>query len=184
MKKLSLLLAILLIVSFSVSADPDATTDLHIGTVVATDFGVVIHEKSGAIGLEDWPLTAVGTVENPLWLRYDNDGASQDDYRDLRVTIRTNTGNGYKVTATAAPLSASGISTKIGYSVKVGSDPEVSVLKTDNTKSIDLIPQTAKSGNGLQFITNDFKVTLNGSDFDVAEAATYATVWTVDLIVN
>jgi len=175
MKKLSLLLAILLIVSFGVSA-ADASTEFYMGTKVSASYGLKIHDNNDVIPatLDDWGgLTLKGeSSQNSV----DVVGAIT-----LKISAMTNISGTYKATASALPLSADNIGTKIGYTVN--STP-VAKGATDPVL-IELLSFTQGSNDGLKFATEEFTITLSSADLEIAQASDdYATTWTIELTHN
>ncbi|MCK9472011.1 MAG: hypothetical protein M0Q88_09710 [Bacilli bacterium] len=177
MKKLSLLLAILLIVSFGVSA-ADANTTLNIATEVADQFGLVIHTGNAPTSLSDFNgLTSAGTAVDPI--AFDDTDITNESTRTLTVSAMTNKTSAYKVSVTAEPLSATGQTTPIGYTVSPASS---SAIVVDEEKTFDLM--TFNATGGLFFSSKDFGITLSASDWENAGAGEYSTQWTVSLVTN
>ena len=178
MKKLSLLLAILLIVSFGVSASTDATTDFNIATTVADQFGLIIHTSDVPETLSDFnSLTAAGTTIDPI--AFDDSDITNESTKTLTVSAMTNKTSGYKVSVTAEPLSATDQTTPIGYTI---SSDNANDIVINEEKTFDLM--TFNATGGLFFSSKDFGITLSASDWENAGAGVYSTQWTVSLVTN
>ncbi len=177
MKKALAILLVLLVAGVAFGAN-DASTNLYLQTAVGDQFGVVITTPSAdpTNKLEFAELTPVGTSGSPIVF---TDTALS---KSLEVHLMTNKNSAYTVTVLANPMIASGVTTKIGYTVTPLGGSTFSVLSSSSDVPITLNSIVATAG--LRFSSKEFTIAMSKADWDLAESGTYSTTWTVNLATN
>ncbi len=182
MKKIGLILVILLMITFGVWATTDASSTLKISTSVEDKFGLVIHTEDDPVDYSDFMglgSNAVGTTDDPV--SFDDTDINNESERVLTVSAMTNKTSGYEIGVIANPLSAQGVSTKIGYTVRILGTPDtvVSVSDSDSNKTFNL--KEFNAPGGLFIISQKFGITIDQEGWENAGAGDYSTTWTVNL---
>lgn len=179
MKKFSLLIAILLIVSFGLSAAVADSAQFTINTAVTGisdvrvgNQGKDFQSKSDFVGINEVPSITIGPLNEET-------GAGME--HPLAVYAMTNVNGTYSVTTTAKPLRIGVDGFILKYTVTVGgTDYEVDSAAGT---AITFISNFSQS-NGLSFAKQDFTVSVTEDDFEAAEAGTYSATWTIELATN
>jgi len=173
MKKLSLLLAILLIVSFGVSAATDST-EFNIATSINDVVGVKVGAQGGQIntysGFSSYAAIPSVTIVggNGGTLSY-----------DLEVYAMSNVAGKFTVSTTATPLRIGEEGYILPYTVTVdGSAGEL--VNSSAGKAITFINNFDQT-NGLTFASKKFSVGVTEDALFAAESGDYSSTWTIEI---
>lgn len=185
MKKISLILVIILMVTFGVYADdPPAlgdTASLHLSTIVEGFADVLVGDYTETLpeSLSDFrSLSAVGTATDPLVFSTGSGGNMEQHFA---IYVAANEPGDYEVKTTAKPLKNSG-GYIMPYTVQVGTGNKLAV-NSENGTELTLINEFTVSGLTLKR-SLDVNLEILSSVFDSAEAGAYSSVWTIELIKN
>ena len=183
MKRISLILIILILIVFGVSAGVEDTASLHLSTSVIGVSSVIVGEEQALpeskSEFEGIPL--MGTELSPIVF---SEGLNLNQY--FAVYAMTNVDGTYSVETTAKPL-RNGVNGASGYilpySVTIGSGNPV-VVNTAAGEELTLISSFVQS-NGLSFAkSGEVALSIASDDFAAAESGSYVSVWTINLIKN
>jgi hypothetical protein len=180
MKKTIAILLVLVIGMVGVFANNN-TANLELSTSVAGKYGLKIASRAvtgatlGAL-VTDFNDNLVGEIL-----------VSEVPFTDsnLTATLYINYLSNQKIQATVTttmdPMSSADTSTKIGYSVTVGTDTPVVVGKAASSVPVTFIDEGSEI-NGMRVVGQAFTIDMNYDDWLAATAATnYTTTWTVTL---
>lgn len=184
MKKISLILVVLLLVSFGLSADPADSTSLHMGTSVVGQTSVVVGDYDVSVpeDLQGFKsIDPVATSDNPFQFGYDDN--SFDGKRSFKIFTMTNVAGSYLVTTTAMPLSNGGANPYyLPYSVQIGTDNPVTV---DSVTGESLTLMSFSASGGMNYNGSaEIKLNIEETDYQEAAQGSYTSVWTIELIKN
>lgn len=181
LKKTSLLLIILFLASF-LSAISLNQSELHVITVVDQLYSVKIIAGGVAVPTtrESFDqISAVGTGPSNA-ITFSSEDVNLENRKLLQAIAYCNIGPSRTVEVTAAPMSASGSSTKIGYQVRVLDSPNriINVLYDDTSVTFDIMSFNISD---FTIANKSFDIQLNKEDYEAASAGDYKTEWTIDL---
>lgn len=173
MKKISLLLAILLMVSFGVSGAA-ADTSFEIVTSVSDVSQVRVGDANKNPSSVS-TFESIGEIEQITISNVDGIGLTHP----LGVYAMTNVSGTYTVSTTATPLRIGEEGFILKYTVTVDSTDYV--VDSAAGTSITFISSFSQS-SGLSFAKQNFDVTVAATDLEAAESGDYSSTWTIELI--
>ncbi len=176
MKKVLIILTAILITGVLFAVDIVDSTDFYMSTTIEEKGAVKIGDKgktSNSVSTFN-SIDSVGTSDDPILF--------DDDRLEAEFTVYTmiNKQGSYSVGVKASPLSATGVSTKINYTVAYGTS-STETVNSDN-KTFTILSGT--NSGGLIFPKQDFKITLDNTTYTNASAGEYSTSWTIELTSN
>jgi len=178
MKKLLFILTLLFLFTLNIgAASTEDSTSFNIATDIAGLTQVIISD--GAYNPTDKAsfeyISPMGAdSDNPVI--FINDGFNTS--HPLAVYAMTNVPGSYTIKTTAKPLKNAG-GHVIPYSVKVGNGSPVVVSANTN-----ITFSTFNQSSGLYFVKQTFDLSVTSDALSSAEAGSYTSAWTVELIKN
>lgn len=183
MKKTIAIFLVLVIGMVGVFAANNATTDLTLKTTVADIYELIISPDSVLASVTDIHerITAFDNLESVTDKTIVFDAANKS--HNLFVSYKSNIKNKATVTTTFNPMAATGLDTKIGYTVVV-TDGDTYTVKNNSTNMAASFFTEGDVTHGMRVESVGFMVSINEDDWAVAGKADYEITWTVGLLVQ
>jgi hypothetical protein len=186
MKRISLILIILILIVFGVSAAVADTAPLHLSTSVDPITQVIVGGHNVALpdSLSSFTgIDEIGTSGNPFVFKYDGESWEGEHY--FSAFVMTNDPGSYSVTTTAEPLKTSGQNVyAMPYYVTIGTGSATKV--EGSSVALTLINSfTVTEAAGMAFAKSEtITLSVEADDYQAAGAGNYSSIWTINLIKN
>ncbi len=187
MKRISLVLIVLMLIVFGLSADPADTASLHMSTSVLPISKVMVGDSNKILPTEKSSFEAVGpiaTEDDPFIFGLNADGVYYDK-NYFAAFVMTNVPGNYSVKTKAQPLKTSGTTPYVlPYYVQIGSGAAAKV--GGSGLDLTLISSfTVLEAGGLSFAKSDtVTIDVKYNDWESAGSGDYSSIWTIELIKN
>ena len=186
MKRIYLILIVLILAVFGVSAAVADTASLYMSTSVDPIAQVLVGDSNKILPTEKSSFEAVGpiaTEDDPFIFGYGEQSFNGTNY--FAAFVMANDPGTYSVSTTAQPLKTSGATPYVlPYYVKIGSEAATKV--EGSGLALTLISNfSVTEAGGLMFAKSDtVTIEVKEDDYEKAGAGDYSSTWTINLIKN
>lgn len=187
MKRIYLILIVLILAVFGVSAAVADTASLYMSTSVDPIAQVLVGDSNKILPTEKSSFEAVGpiaTEENPFTFGWAA-GQAFNGTNYFAAFVMANDPGTYSVSTTAQPLKTPGATPYVlPYYVKIGSEAATKV--EGSGLALTLISNfSVTAAEGLKFAKSDaVTIEVKENDYEKAGAGDYSSTWTINLIKN